>query len=142
MKKVMLIAVLLLFAVNCWGFDKSKFVSTLTLTWYDSSSGNEVISLSASGSAYSQAIKLTDNTGYASLQINLSGSGSLTAKYYMSNDGINYVVPSGASNIFTDITAGNHFSSVLNPVGEYMKIYVEETGGANSVTPVGILAIQ
>jgi len=108
--------------------------------------------IAASGTYTSAAIDLTkvrgDNNstqrpdGFFSAQVNVAGSGTVKVEYLLSNDGTNYVTPTGATEIATGLTAGNTMHSFDPMVARYLKIKVTETGGANAATVTVTLAIQ
>jgi len=110
------------------------------------------ITIPAGGSKESEVIDLNvhDPRGNFSLQVEVTGSGTLKGEVLLSNDGANFIEPSSVFDIFSGFTATSGpngdgrdiFPVELNMVVRYMKIRVTETGGANSATITGYLAIQ
>jgi len=83
-------------------------------------------------------------TGFFSLQLIMTGTGTLQGEYLLSNDGVNFVTPTGVpdSPIFTGFTAGVDMFSYEPMLCRYLRILLTETGGINPVTVTGILAYQ
>lgn len=79
-------------------------------------------------------ITLSKNEGFFSVQSTLTGTGTAKIEYLVSNDGITYVTPSGASDIVTAQTVGSDFYSFNPEPCKFMKLKVTETGTANSVS--------
>ena len=107
--------------------------------------------ISASESSTSAAVDLgaIKPNGYFSLQVTLSGSGTGKGEYLLSNDGITYLEPSSASDIFTGLTAtggpgsdGADIYSFSPEIARYLKIKITETGGSSSITVTTTLAVQ
>jgi len=104
--------------------------------------------LTASDSAY-VIIDLGDERmrGYTSLDLAISGTGTLRVYHESSNGGTNYntaiVDGTTADDIITAFSAGNEFYQFGTPLCELLKINFLETGGANSVVlGTAILATQ
>lgn len=82
--------------------------------------------------------------GFFSLQIIMTGSGTLQGEYLLSNDGVNFVTPTGVpdSPIFTDFTAGVDMFSFEPMLCRYLRILLTETGEGDPVTVTGLLACE
>ena len=107
--------------------------------------------LAASGT-HSEIIPIEQSNfdGYFSLQLVVSaGTGVFKAEYQLSNNGTNYVEPTGATDIATTFGAssgpgsdGIDLYTFTPDLAAFMKILFTETGGANSVTFSAWLACQ
>lgn len=105
--------------------------------------------IAASESYTSSAIDLTHTKGYFSIQYEITGDGTLTISYLLSNDGTNFMLPSTGSNIGTSLTktsgpgSGGKDIIAFTPVlANFIKFKATETGGANSATITMHYAIQ
>ncbi len=108
--------------------------------------------LALSGSdSYIVDLERENASGYFSIQMVLSGValGVLKGEYQVSNDGTNFVEPTGATDIFTalDINAGPGSDGIdiysFEPeLAKFLKIVITETDGAAGVTFGAWLAIQ
>jgi hypothetical protein len=107
--------------------------------------------VAASGSANSDLIDLggLSTTGHFSIQVNLTGDGTATFEYLLSNDGVNYITPSGSLEITTGHTKtsgpgtdGIDLYSFGPVLARYMKIKVSETGTSDTITVNAFLAIS
>lgn len=114
----------------------------------------------SSATATSDAIPLDDVLGYFSIQLSAgnatvvgtttgSGSGTLTIDYLVSNDGTNFVDPSGIDN---DITTGFTYNSGDGSDGEdllpfsppsckYLKIRATNTNASGNITLTAVTTI-
>lgn len=105
----------------------------------------------ASGSATSDAIDLggLSTTGHFSLQVALTGDGTATIVFLLSNDGTNFLVPSGS----LDITAG--FTKTSGPgtngkdifsfgpiLGRWLQIRVTETSTTDAISVTADIAMS
>jgi len=88
-------------------------------------------------------------TGYFSLQVAVTGSGTCKFEYLISNDGVNYLEPSAATDIASSITVssgpgsdGKDIFRFRPIIGKYMKIKVTETGTSAAVVVTAYLSIQ
>ena len=81
--------------------------------------------------------------GHYSLQVLLAGAGSIIQLIYqLSNDGVDYYTPVGASDIVTAHAVGGAFYEWNPELAKFAKILAVETG-VNAVTSLGVkLAIQ
>ena len=104
---------------------------------------HNAVAIALSQNAASDIIELNRyvSNGYFSLQYYVTGDGTVKFEYQLSNDGVNFVEPSSASDIASSITKtsgpgsdGRDLVSFSPPPAAYMKIVATETGGANSVT--------
>ncbi len=99
-----------------------------------------------SGSEYA-VIDFGDNRmrGFISLEVTITGSGTLRIYHESSNTGTNYstaiVNGTGASDVVTALTAGTAFYQFNAPFGDKCKIWFVETGSANSITVTTAMAI-
>lgn len=82
--------------------------------------------------------------GFFSLQIIMTGSGTLQGEYLLSNDGVNFVTPTGVpdSPIFTGFTAGIDMFSFEPMLCRYLRILLTETGEEDPVVVTGLLACE
>ena len=101
--------------------------------------------ISGSGNETSEVIPLWayKPAGHFSLQVHSVGAGSvIKLEYELSNDGVTYVTPTGASDIVTAHAAGNAFYDFTPELAKFLKIKATETAG-NDVTDLDVkLAIQ
>jgi hypothetical protein len=87
--------------------------------------------------------------GFFSMQIAVVGAGTVTVTYSLSNDGTNYITPSGTSALFTTFGAtsgessdGKSLVSFDPPLAKYIKIIATENN-AGAITTLDLhLAIQ
>lgn len=103
------------------------------------------VTISASGSYTTQAFDLNEikPNGYFGLQVTVSGSGTCKFEYLCSIDGVNFVEPTGATDIASGVTTVTSALTSFTPAPcRYIKIKCTETGGANSVTVTAWLCIQ
>ncbi len=116
-------------------------------TMYDA----QEISISASDVA-SNAINLSRQlkpTGYFSLQVIATGSGTAKIEYELSNDATdiasavaNWITPGTAVDIVTAQTSGSAMYSFAPMLAKWLRLVVTETGGGNTITLTINLAIQ
>ena len=98
--------------------------------------------ISASGVYTSDSIDLTSivpSSGYFSVQVEVTGDGTCKIEYLLSNDGIDYISPSTATEIATGLTkttntSGKDIYSFSPMLSKFMKIAITETGTSDSVT--------
>jgi hypothetical protein len=108
------------------------------------------VTIVASGTSLSDPLDCSLSSGIFSLQLAITGDGTLKVEAKVSNDGTTYLVPDGASEIKTGLTKtsgpggdGKIFIGFQTlGVSRFVKILLTETGGANSVTVTGTLAVQ
>ena len=79
--------------------------------------------------------------GYFTLYVEITGDGTVTLEYVTSDDGTNYVEPTGAKDVATGYVKtsgpgsdGKDFLPVYPMRAPYIGIRATETGAANSVT--------
>lgn len=96
-------------------------------------------SVTASATVTSGFIDLYNCRGFFSVQYLITGDGTLTLTYSLSNDGSTYITPTGAVAIGTALTKttgpggdGKDILSFTPMVARFMKIIATETGGANT----------
>jgi len=109
-------------------------------------------SVAANGSVESGVINFVGNepAGYMSLQLEVTGDGTVKVEPLLSNDGANFLLPSGVSAITTGFTKTSGPDGdgkdmfVVDPgmVSALLKIRVTETGGTNSATVTAVLVWQ
>lgn len=106
-------------------------------------------SVPAGGSYTPWTINLSTLEGCSSIQLQVSGEGQAEVEYALSNDGQNYAVPEGAEAVFCDVSSssgeggdGTVFDSFDVEFGKYMKIGINEIGGASPVTVTATLAVR
>lgn len=107
--------------------------------------------VAASQSATTSAIDLNKYKpeGFLSLQVKLTGSGTAQFTFLLSNDGVDYLTPTGSSDIVTAHTVSSGPSSdgkdiyllEIIAVTRYLKIKVLETAAAEIVV-TATLVIQ
>ena len=107
--------------------------------------------VAAGETATSTAIDLNgpELAGYFSLQVALTGDGTAKFEYQVSNNGTDYVEPTGATDIATGITKasgpgtnGKDIYSFSPVPANYIRIKVTETGTSNSVTVSAWLTVH
>jgi len=104
------------------------------------------VTIAANGTSDPYTLDLTpyQPDGFMSLQFVMTGTGTARIYYTSSNDNVTYVAAEGVSDIITAMVGAGEKFIPINPIfSKYMRIYVTETGGANSIT-IGkaILSIQ
>jgi hypothetical protein len=97
--------------------------------------------VAASGNAETDPILLKYRSGYASLQLTLTGTGTAKVEVFYSNDNVNYAEADGEADAATGLTAGTYFILLNLKFALFFKVRVTETGGANPITPTGLLAV-
>lgn len=107
------------------------------------------VTIAASGNSLSAVTDLTGIVGYTSLQVAVTGDGTCKFEYLLSNNGTDYLEPTGAVDIAASITKtsgpGSNGKDIyyFNPeMARFIKIKITETGGANTVTVTATIAIQ
>ena len=105
--------------------------------------------IDASGSYTTSVIDLAQTRGYFSIQYEITGDGTLILSYTMSNDGTNYLLPSGSSTIATGLTKtsgpggdGKDILPFTPPVAKFIKFVATETSTTDSATITMYHAIQ
>jgi hypothetical protein len=108
-------------------------------------------SVAASGSATSAPLDLgsISSSGYFSLQVAVTGSGELTLEFELSNDGINYVTPTGSLEITTGLSAtsgpgsdGKDIYSFGPILARWLRIKATETGTSDAAVLTAFLAVN
>ena len=108
------------------------------------------VTIGASGTSLSAPLDCTLSSGIFSLQLDITGDGTLQLDAKVSNDGVTYLIPDGASAIKTGLTKtsgpggdGKIFIGFQTlGVSRFVKILLTETGTASTVTVTGTLAVQ
>jgi hypothetical protein len=166
LKTLLITAILFLFAYSAWGIDQSKSFDSETLVWYSTNTGSAITYLKPYEGAYSNVIDMRGNTGYCGLQLQITSTsgwqnnsddvGVVTVESHTSNDGVIYVEPDGATDIFTTINIWDsdwvgfsHSGTTISAVSEsghfysdtfdtsisaFMKVFITETSGVSSVS--------
>ncbi|MCP4712229.1 MAG: hypothetical protein GY869_26705, partial [Planctomycetes bacterium] len=98
--------------------------------------------VAASGTASSRQFNLSEKNGDMSVSYTITGTGTATIDYLMSNDDVTYTVPDGATSIIAGATAGSDLVAFFPEFAKFIKIRVTETGGANAITITAIIAMQ
>ena len=81
--------------------------------------------------------------GFVSLQVKIAGAGTLQADYLLSNNGIDFMNPSGLpayAPIFTGVSAGDYIYSFEPMLTRYIRLLFTATGA--TMTLSGWLALQ
>jgi hypothetical protein len=93
---------------------------------------------------YTVEMERFNYNGFFSLQIVMTGTGILQAEYLLSNNGTDFVTPTGVpdSPIFTGFTVGNDMWSFEPMLSRYLRLLLTETGAANPVVVSGWLGLQ
>jgi hypothetical protein len=109
----------------------------------------EGVVIPKNGTALSQVIDITLSGGNFSLQLEVTGDGTLKAEAELSNDGVSYLIPEGDTAFLTAITKtsgpkadGKLIKGFTSDVANFMKILITETANADPVTVTGWLAVQ
>jgi hypothetical protein len=101
------------------------------------------VTIAASGADTSETQDVSRSVGYQSLQYTITGSGTVTFTFEVSNDGVTFSTPSGASAIGTTLGAGSDVLPIeMTTLARYIRIIATEVGGSSSVTINAWLAIQ
>lgn len=106
--------------------------------------------VAAGGSAVSDAIDVSmAGADLFSLQMALSGDGTITLSYLVSVDGTNFLTPTGASDIGASLTKtsgpgsdGKDIFSFNPELAPFIKVKATETGSTNGVTLTADLAVK
>ena len=103
---------------------------------------NEVI-VGSGTKAYTIDMERSNYSGFFSLQLVMTGAGTLQGEYLLSNDGTNFVTPTGVpdSPIFTGFTAGVDMWSFEPMLSRWFRLLLTETGAAD-VTVSGYLCFE
>lgn len=109
--------------------------------------------VAASGSATSNALSLNlyKPDGYFSVQVEITGDGTATLSYTLSNNDKDYLVPTGASEIIAGLTKTSgpsgdgknmyKFATGEPMLAKYIKFVLTETGTSETVTATVWLAM-
>lgn len=97
------------------------------------------VTIAAGEIATSEPILTMTLSGYQSLQVSVSGNGTIKFYYKTSNNKIDFLTPYGATDILTGITStsgpdsnGKMILEFSCQFSDHFKIYAMETGGVNS----------
>ena len=110
----------------------------------------EVVAASNSAISVAVPIRYYSPEGFFSLQVEVTGSGTLDITVEGSNNNVDFLTPSGVSNVATGFTAtsgpGSNGKDIFlvdpNMVLDAIKIKATETGGVNPATISAWLCIQ
>ncbi len=102
------------------------------------------LTVAASGTGYSVPVDAANIAGIFSVQLVITGSGTLTLGYELSNTEeapFTWSTPVGASTIATGLTAGTYMYKV-EPycLGKRIRLYFTETGTSDSASIVSNFA--
>lgn len=104
------------------------------------------LTVAASGTEYSVPIDLSTYLGFFSVQLVITGSGTLTLAYQLSNsrkEPLTWSTPVNASAIASGLTAGTYlYKFEPHTIGKWARLTFTETGTSNSVTITSNLAGQ
>ena len=108
------------------------------------------VTIVAGGTALSDMFDVDLSGGFFSIQLEITGDGTLKVEQKMSNnDGVDYLIPEGAVPIMSGLTKtsgpgtdGKVIKGFKCDLGALSKILLTETGGADTVTVSGWLAVQ
>lgn len=105
---------------------------------------NAEVILAAGTKTHTIDMERYNYNGFFSIQIIMTGTGTLTGEYLLSNNGTDFVTPTGVpdSPIFTAMAAGVDMFSFEPMLARYMQILLTEAGGAQPVTVTALLALQ
>lgn len=95
---------------------------------------NEAIGTGLSKS-YTVDLERSNYSGFFSLQLITSGPGILTGEYLLSNDGANFVTPSGVpdSPIFTGFAAGIDMWAFEPMLSRFFRLLLTEEGTSEAI---------
>jgi len=138
-KRMRLLVWIVTFVLLLWGtlWADESWLRAKQVLVFDSQS------VAAGGSATSRKIDLKRTRGYFSLQYVLTGDGTVTLSYELSNDGNIWIFPSTCGDSFplTGLTKtsgpggdGKDIVPVKPIIARFIRFKVTETGGANGVT--------
>lgn len=109
----------------------------------------DAVVIPKSETALSEVFDISLSGGNFSLQLEVTGDGTLKAEKKLSNDGDNYLIPEGDVAFLTGITKtsgpgadGKIIDGFSSDVANFLKIILTETGGVNPVTVIGWLSVQ
>jgi len=94
------------------------------------------LTIAAGGMEYSSEIEMKSRrpAGYFATMLTISGSGSLTIDYEVTDDVNGWVTPDDATSVASNLTAGTYFFRVDVPVCARFRFKYTESGGTDSVT--------
>jgi hypothetical protein len=109
----------------------------------------EVVAASGDATSVIYDLGSLSTTGYFSLQVALTGDGTATIEYELSNDNVNFMVPTGSSEIITGLVKttgpgsdGQNIYDFGPILSRFMRIKLSETGTSDSITLTAFLAIS
>ena len=148
MKKLFIFVIVLFWACFAFADESHKFYIDLgnELEADGSDVSMKGYTLEASGSE-TVTIDLNNKRpqGFTSLEVNISGSGTLRIYHESSITGADYntITVNGtvASDVITALTAGSELYQFNTPFARYLKLWFVETGGGSSVT-IDNIALQ
>ncbi len=127
MKKLLCILTILLISANCFADESHKFYKR-TIQFADMTVGSGL------SEEYDLDLEGLRPQGFASLQIEVSGSGTMQITHKSSNDGVNFYAVDGFNNIVTALTAGGALYAFDLPFAQHLQLVFTETGGTNTIT--------
>jgi hypothetical protein len=109
----------------------------------------EAVALSASATSVAMDLSTYKPAGVFSVQIEVTGDGTVTLAYEVSVNGVDFVVPTGASEIVTGFTktggvaaGGKDLIAFYPEPCRFLRLKVTETAGANAIAINAWLCIQ
>ena len=109
----------------------------------------DAVTILAGGTALSDSLDISLSGGNFSLQLEVTGDGTIKAENELSNNGTDFLIPEGETPFLTGITktsgpagSGKIIKGFSSDVADSLKILLTETGGADPVTVNGWLAVQ
>jgi len=109
------------------------------------------VSVTKNTTSTSRTVELNQagTSGTFSLQVAVTGDGTLTFKYTVSNDGQTFITPTGFSDIKAGVTKtggpggdGKDIYSFSPPIAKFIRITATETGTASAAVLTATLAFQ
>jgi len=140
MKKLIFALIVLMFTVPAFCDQSQKFY--IDYGYEMIADGSEVplpgfILAASATETFTKDFDTMRPVGFASLQVEISGSGTLKIIHESSNDGVSYntatVNGTTASDIVTALTSGSEIYQFDLPFARHFRIKFEETGGANGI---------
>lgn len=148
MKKLLIILAIALFTFPGVAISEEYTVEAVTIT-------EQTVSAGESYTPTGWKFNISNDEGAFSTQFQVSGDGTGTLAYALSNDGTNFFCPTtgkaGEGDIFTGITetSGGGGGTYLNGIvlddvqvefAMWVQFYVDETAGGDSITFTGTVA--
>ena len=133
---VLVIGCILLFTSFAYAADQNVTTSITKTT----------VTVPASGVMYSVPVDISKNIGFFSVQSVITGSGTLTVSYQLSNSEkapYTWSTPVGATAIASGLTAGTYmYQFEPYTIAKWLRLSFTETGASDTVTVVTNMAGQ